>query len=98
MAARKVLHFRFQTDAHDRERQDVIRTLGEQGADAVAPLFPNSQSDPLSSLYTVEFQADETGERLLGTLESSGAVDFAEYAVRRKSASPTGKGKLSERS
>jgi hypothetical protein len=86
MAATKALHFKFEPKARTEERRKVLSALRGEGAGEVKPLFPDVAQEDLKALYSVHYQDDRLGERLLDILNQSGAVEFAEEAVRRKAA------------
>jgi hypothetical protein len=75
------LQFKFKEQAGREERDRLIATLREHGAENVRALFPGENDPELAALYLADGGDAEALRRLL---EGSSAVEFAEPEVRRK--------------
>jgi hypothetical protein len=75
------VQFKFKEAAGPGERDQLIATLHERGAEDVRQLFPDDSDPELASLFLVDGGDAEALRRLL---ESSDAVEFAEPEVRRR--------------
>jgi hypothetical protein len=78
------VQFKFRPDASSDERNELIAKLEGSGADAVEPLFPNSQDDELASLYSAHVEQDRDFSKLMRLLKRSRKVDFVEPTVDRR--------------
>jgi hypothetical protein len=78
------LQFKFRESVSGFDRRELIDKLFDNGASEVSPLFPDSQDDELSGLYTVQAARFSVVPKLLKLLNGSGEVEFAEPAAERR--------------
>jgi hypothetical protein len=79
-----VIQFQFTATASEVAREDLIVTLGGEGADNVRQNFPDVADDKegLERIYSLEAEGDvET--KLLELLERSKLVEYAEVLAPR---------------
>src|SRR2546430_1351520 len=81
MAAK--LQFKFRDDVNADDREQLITTLEEKGAEKVEPLFPNESDEELAALYIALVAVDGDLKKLLRLLKRSRKVEFAEPEVDR---------------
>jgi hypothetical protein len=87
MAAKLQFKFREGTSSDDREQ--LITTLEDKGADTVEPLFPDESDEELATLYSARVGAEGDFDKLLRLLKRSRKVEFAEPQLDRKLILPT---------
>ncbi len=81
------VQFKFRKDAGDDDRERLIATLQESGAEKVEPLFPGAPDDELAALYSA-LVGERDVRRALRLLRRSKTVEFAEPEVQRRLVRP----------
>lgn len=76
------LQFKFRDEATHEDRDRLIASLTDDGADRVEPIFPDSDEAGLAALYSALVH-DREYKRLLRRLKRSRAVEFAEPQPER---------------
>jgi hypothetical protein len=87
MAAK--LQFKFREGTSNDDREQLIATLEDKGADNVEPLFPDESDEELAALYSARVGAQGDFDKLLHLLKRSRKVEFAEPELDRKLILPT---------
>jgi hypothetical protein len=77
------LQFKFRDDAKSEDRDRVIASLTDDGADQVEPIFPESDETALAGLYSA-LVTDHECDRFLDRLRQSDVVEFAEAQPERR--------------
>jgi len=76
------LQFKFRDEATSEDRDRLIASLADDGADKVEPIFPDSDETDLAAVYSALVN-DREYKRLLRRLKRSRAVEFAEPQPER---------------
>lgn len=74
--------FKFSKGATSEDREQLLASLSDDGADNVEPMFPDSDEVELARFYRVR-AADPAGKKLLRRLKRSSAVEYAEIQPER---------------
>lgn len=77
------LQFKFRDDTTSEDRDRIIASLTEDGAEHIEPIFPESDEAGLAAVYSAHVNDDES-DRLLARLLRSNAVEFAEAQPERR--------------
>jgi hypothetical protein len=76
------LQFKFHEDTSSEDRERLLASLTDDGADKVERLFPDTDEVELALLYRA-LANDREGKKLLRRLKRSRAVEFAEPQPER---------------
>jgi len=82
MAAK--VQFKFREDTTSDDRQQLIATLEDSGADRVEALFPDASNEELRTLYSALIGEDCDLKGLVRLLKRSREIEFAEPEPERR--------------
>lgn len=78
------MQFKFKARVSAASKESLLNDLKEAGANRVEQLFPGERDAELKDLYVCEGKDDDTAAHLLGLLQKSASVEFAEGEIKRR--------------